>query len=494
MNYDAVVIGGGISGMTAALLLAKHGQKVVLLERSKQLAPVVRGFSRDGLYFDTGFHYAGGLGEGGILDRFLRHLGLADKIVKQPYAEDGFDLFRRHGSERDFAFPCGYARAEEHFATLFPQQRQAIRSYLEALRTECRRLPYLNLELLFDEQQLMGTLQGPSLRQVLDGLGVSPPLRQLLTLHGLLYGVPPEEMPFTLHASVIAPYIESTHGIEGGGRQLALAYTERLAELGVDVRCGTTASRIEVGNDGEVVAVQTANEERIPCRRCIASVAPRVLLELVPEKAFRSVYRKRLVRLSETPSAHLLFAACEDSGLLKRRNLFLGGNDSPFANLKKTELAQRTLYLAKAHAEPGSTPRQGLVVICPADQEETAAWQGSRRGQRPADYIAFKQQTMNELARRVSEECPEFGKVTPLEGSTPLTMADYAGNPGGGIYGIKHKVGQYNPQPATRIQGLLLTGQGTVAPGILGATLSAYLCCGYLLGHEILNEEVKACS
>jgi len=494
MNYDSIIIGGGISGMTAALLLAKHGQKVALLERSSQLAPMVRGFSRDGLYFDTGFHYAGGLGDGEVLDRFFQHLGLADKFVKQPYAENGFDLFRTQDAIPDFAFPCGYARTEAHFTERFPQERQAIQNYLEALRTECRRLPYLNLELSLDEQQLMGVLQGPSVQQVLDGLGVTPPLRQLLTLHALLYGVPPEQTPFTLHASVVAPYIESTYGIEGGGRQLVRAYSERLAELGVAVFCRTTVSRIELGSSGQVTAVQTEKGERFTCTRCIASVAPRVLLELVPEKAFRPAYRKRLANLNETPSAHLLFAACENDSLLEKRNLFLDGNGVPFTDLSKTPLAKRTLYLARAHAEPGTTPRHGLIIICPADQAETAEWQKSRRGQRPADYVAFKQQTMDALTRRVSDTCPELGTLTPLAGSTPLTMADYAGNPGGGIYGVKHMVGQYNPQPATRIKGLMLAGQGTAAPGILGAALSAYLCCGHLLGHDTLRNEVKQCS
>ena len=50
MNYDYVVIGGGVSGMTTALILAKHGCRVALVERSKKIAPTIRGL-REAAFF-----------------------------------------------------------------------------------------------------------------------------------------------------------------------------------------------------------------------------------------------------------------------------------------------------------------------------------------------------------------------------------------------------------------------------------------------------------
>lgn len=494
MMYDAVIIGGGISGMTAALLLAKSGSRVLLLESSPQLAPVVRGFSRDGLYFDTGFHYAGGLNKGGVLERFFRHLGLREQLDLQPYASDGFDLFRDPHNKKEFAFPCGYTAAREAFNEHFPAEQEAIQTYLEAIRQECQKLPYLNPELTFDPQQMMGLLHGLTLQQFLDGITANHDLQQRLSLHGLLYGVPPTEMPFTLHASVVAPYFEGTCGIHGGGRQLVRAYTRRLEALGVEIRTGSGASSIELDENEHVAAVLADNGERLACRHCISSVAPRVLLDLLPPGAFRPAYRKRLAGLEETPSAHLVFAACENSSFLDRRNLFLDGTGSPFDALGESGLDTRTLYLAKAHADPHGSERNGLVIICPAEQAETAPWQESTRGQRPKAYSTFKQQVVETICRRVETDCPELGRITPVASSTPLTMRDYSGNPGGGIYGVKHKVEQFNPQPPTRIPGLILTGQSTAAPGILGATLSAYLSCGHLLGHDTLCNEVKACN
>ena len=52
----AVVIGGGLAGITAAIALAKAGQEVTLLEAKPRLGGATMSFTRDGLVVDTGQH------------------------------------------------------------------------------------------------------------------------------------------------------------------------------------------------------------------------------------------------------------------------------------------------------------------------------------------------------------------------------------------------------------------------------------------------------
>jgi all-trans-retinol 13,14-reductase len=87
MSYDSIIIGSGLSGLTSALLLARSGRRVLILEQHSLPAPVVRGFSRDGLYFDSGFHYAGGLSENGPFRPIFKHQGLEEKLTLFPFAE-----------------------------------------------------------------------------------------------------------------------------------------------------------------------------------------------------------------------------------------------------------------------------------------------------------------------------------------------------------------------------------------------------------------------
>src|ERR1700683_272716 len=58
--YDAIVIGSGIGGLTAAALLAKHGgQKVLVLERHYTAGGFTHVFRRPGYEWDVGVHYDG---------------------------------------------------------------------------------------------------------------------------------------------------------------------------------------------------------------------------------------------------------------------------------------------------------------------------------------------------------------------------------------------------------------------------------------------------
>jgi uncharacterized protein with NAD-binding domain and iron-sulfur cluster len=52
----AVVIGGGLAGITAAIALAQAGSEVTLLEAKPRLGGATMSFSRDGLVIDTGQH------------------------------------------------------------------------------------------------------------------------------------------------------------------------------------------------------------------------------------------------------------------------------------------------------------------------------------------------------------------------------------------------------------------------------------------------------
>ena len=59
MNYDAIIIGAGHNGLTAAALLAKKGRKVLLLERRPILGGIAApeefhpGYKTQGLLVDT---------------------------------------------------------------------------------------------------------------------------------------------------------------------------------------------------------------------------------------------------------------------------------------------------------------------------------------------------------------------------------------------------------------------------------------------------------
>ena len=77
---DRVVIGGGFSGMLAALRAAEAGESVVLLEGSHQLGGAIRGVSIDGVVVDAGAESFSVVAP--HFQDLLEHWGLGDDIAE----------------------------------------------------------------------------------------------------------------------------------------------------------------------------------------------------------------------------------------------------------------------------------------------------------------------------------------------------------------------------------------------------------------------------
>lgn len=73
MKYDAVVVGGGIAGLTSAAFLARAGRSVVLFERQSKTGGLVQTFQRNGVYFDGGLR---SIENSGIVFPMLKQLGI----------------------------------------------------------------------------------------------------------------------------------------------------------------------------------------------------------------------------------------------------------------------------------------------------------------------------------------------------------------------------------------------------------------------------------
>ncbi len=79
MIYDAVIVGGGASGLTAAAYLSKYGRRVLLCEKEAVCGGLVNSFERGGFVFDSGIR---ALEDAGVLFTMLRQLGLEIEFIK----------------------------------------------------------------------------------------------------------------------------------------------------------------------------------------------------------------------------------------------------------------------------------------------------------------------------------------------------------------------------------------------------------------------------
>jgi len=79
MNYDVIVVGGGIAGLTATAYLSKAGYSTLLCEKEPRCGGLVNTFERDGFIFDGGIR---AMENSGVVIPMLKHLGLEIEFVK----------------------------------------------------------------------------------------------------------------------------------------------------------------------------------------------------------------------------------------------------------------------------------------------------------------------------------------------------------------------------------------------------------------------------
>lgn len=493
--YDAVVIGSGASGLCAANILAREGMKVLLLEQHYVFGGYLQRFWIDGTPFDTGCHYVGALGEGQVFDRYLRYLGVRDDVVLHALDPDGFDEF--HYPDFSFAVPVGLDRFAARLCERFPAERDGVLRYAEAIRQEVARFPMYTLR---DGAPSDASPSDRTLGEVVDSLVHDRRVREILCAYNMLYLVPPEEAPFTLHAFVVDSYLQGAYTIDGGGHALARALVRRLRERGGVALRRRRVTAIDVV-DQQVRGVRTDRGEFEECRLVIACIDPKVAVSLLPPDAVRPVFRHRIERLRPGiggVAAYLRTSA--DLSPYGRRNYFHFGEDGNAGVFSEAWLRDGTpppVWLT-AHSPRESRWRgpHAMTVLAGLRAEHFAAWNATGTGERGPDYDAFKRRLGDRLVEQAIRCWPELhGRVEHAEFATPLTHRDYTLNDGGAMYGTHHSIDQIGPRGAsrrTRVRGLLLGGHSTLYPGLLGATISAFYACGEVVGLDSLHRRVVA--
>lgn len=495
MRYDAVIVGGGVSGLASAIILGQEGLQVALVEKSRETAPLIRGFKRRGLNFDTGFHYAGGLGPGGILNTYCRYLGVDAKLTPVAFDPQGFDTVRMDTPAFEFTFAGGIEAFKERLFQTFPHERLAVETFLSTLQSEVENAPHLNLDLPFAVDGISSPWSETSLKSFLDRLIKDDRLKTVLSVHCMLHGSEPSRSSVSHHARIVWMFYQSVHGLLGGGTALADALTERLREVGVNLYLGRGATQI-LHNNGTVQGVQIEDGEILDACRCVCSTHPRLALDLVGRQAFRPAFVHRIEGLEETLSAYMVFARSHAPiPALQRRNLFLCHQPDFEKGIRPSlPIEERTLFIFASALRAGETGPQGVVVICPAGIDEVKTWGSTKTMRRPKDYQDMKTDIAQRLLSRVEGALGEpKGSLESLDVSTPLTFRDLSHSPFGSLYGVKQCFDQFTPLPRTKIQGLFFTGQALCGPGVLGAMISAAWTCGEILGHDIVRGGLKTC-
>ncbi|MCB9759979.1 MAG: NAD(P)/FAD-dependent oxidoreductase [Alphaproteobacteria bacterium] len=492
----AVVIGSGMGGLTSAVLLGMAGYRVTVYEQHYRPGGLLHRFFREASPYDTGFHYCGGVGPTDVLGRVLRHLGVYEHIQFLPLDPDGFDRLLFPGFE--FRVPVGVERYRARLKQTFPHEAEGIDAFIADL---LEAIGAYGLYALRTEFDLLGFLRWEevSLSTVIDRHIRDPRLKAVLCGQIALYGVPPGQAPFGLHAVILHHFLAGANRIEGGGDRLAKVMVQRLKELG-----GTLRLRAEVVGvlvEGrEAVGVELADGTVQKADMVVSNMHPRALLPLLPSGAVRKAYYTRVTD-QRVGVAHLGVYLRVDGPVpsIGNTNIYSHDGFDPEDTALTITPDRVPFYYASAPGEGLVKRRSGsdvILMLGSLDHSAVAPYQNSRTGERPPEYTALKDSLTRACVEALYRDFPDLrGRVTRIESSTALTTEHFTRSPNGAMYGHYHSVdqmGRYRPSQLLRVRNLVQVGQGVFAPGVLGTALSAYYGLGFFLGIENLVRELRA--
>lgn len=487
-RYDAIIIGSGMGGLCCGTILSKEGLRVCVAEKEPAPGGCLRSFRRDGVLFDTGMHYVGSMDEGEILRHFLRYCGVGDRLRLQRLDET-FDAIRL--GDREYRLCQGYDRFTEVLAAQFPAHRRQIGAYAAALREVGGIIGVDKLRqgiLSADGSRYLSVAASAEIARMI----ADPLLRRVLAGNSFLYDGVRGRTPFYHLAMINHSFIRGAFRFAGGSQQLADALCDAIRGNGGEVRCGDAVTAVR-HRDNRVTGVETAAGEVIEAPCVIADIHPARLLPMLgPGTRIRPSYAARIRSAENSCGVFSLFATVDGRAFpyLNRNYYLLDGE--VWAEPRSAARPQTVMLSMQAQAGDGT--REGVSLLCPMSCGEVAAWEGTRTGRRGAAYEAFKQAKAGELIRRVEEHFPGFrAAIRTVHTATPLTYRDCTGTPEGSAYGMQidcRDVPGTLLSPATKVGGLLLTGQNVAIHGALGVVMTALATCGVLLGSEYVARKI----
>ncbi|MCC6589850.1 MAG: NAD(P)/FAD-dependent oxidoreductase [Bryobacterales bacterium] len=511
-EWDAIVIGSGIGGLAAAVLLARHGRKKVLvLERHYTAGGYTHSFRRPGYEWDVGVHYIGQVGDRRSAVRAaFDHL--TDAKLDWAAMPDVYD--RIIIGDRTYDFVTGEQRWRERMKEYFPNDALAIDRYLEVTRKCVKAEMFYHAEKIVPAPvaAVLGfAMRYPYLRwagrttaEVLAGITSNKELMAVLTGQWGDYGLPPGQSSFGIHSTIAQHYFDGGFYPVGGAGRIVETMTPLIQEGGGAVVVKAEVSQILI-EGGRAVGVKMADERRLNAPIVISDAgAVNTFAKLLPE-ACREVEE---IRHLPPSMAHLsLYVGANKSARelgLDGTNLWIYPGTDHDANATRwysdPERPFPLVFISFPSAkdptfETRHPGRATVEAITPAPYRWFTRWEDTVWKRRGESYELFKDMLAQRLMLIVEKHVPTLaGNVQAAELSTPLSTKHFMNHGAGEAYGVASTPERYrlrSLRPRTKWKGVFLTGQDVSSLGVTGAMFGGGICASAILGRNLISVMTK---
>ena len=475
-STDIAIIGAGIGGMSAAIMLARQGLRVTLIEKNQHLGGKLNLLETSGFKFDLGpsiftlpqvfrpLFESGGrtlehyvdlqrvdpqwrnfFEDGTVINLWERTDDMRTELARLPDGDTAFqdyEQFVRYSREQYDVVERGYLRHGFDYFSDF------VRFYSFA---DGRKMDWMH-----------------SMSSAIDKRVRNPYLRDILAYFIKYVGSSANDSPGFMN---LMPNIQLEFGlwyVRGGMYQFARAFERRLEELGVDIRLGAEVTRIEQ-NGGRVtgVRVRTRHEsEQVLDARYVVSN-----MEVIPasERLLQQTPRqlKRLSRFEPACSGIVLHLGLDRVyPQLAHHNFFYSRDQHAHFDrvFHEKELPDDpTIYVvAPTRSDPTQAPAGcDNIKILPH-----IPYINERNPYTREDYIALKELCLDKLERMGLTDLRRHIVVEDFW--TPFDIAERYNSNRGSIYGVvcdrRKNFAFKAPKKSREFANLYFVG-GSVNPG-----------------------------
>ena len=489
-DYDAIVIGSGAGGLSAALKLAQSHYSVMLLEAMPSFGGYLNPFRRKGYTFDTGLHYLGELGEGDRFWRLLDEVGVRESMKFIELNPEGFD--RYIFPDYELRVCKGKNRFMERLINDFPAEESGIHKFFTVFEkiiqatkaSESMGRGVLQMLSFIVRNPVMVKYSRVPYQKLLNDVTSDKRLQAVLAAPCGDYGVPPAKASIIIAIMVWAHYLKGAYYPCGGSGALRDAFVNGLKNHGAELKKSSRV--ISIGKTGNEFIITTEQGDKYTARAVISDVDPVVTLgKLVNPELVPSKIKRKVMQLRPSEGSFYAFIGTDldlpSMGITNANIIHYNDYDInklytqwPVSTVPEVFPAFFITSPSVKDPEGGHAPEgyHTLQIITGISYELFEKWAHLPSMKRGKEYISLKEKIGERLVASAERYIPTLSQhIDFVEYATPLSNEYWVNAVRGGNFGPEQTFDQVGTGRfisfTAGIDGLFLAGAGTMSGGIM---------------------------